>query len=193
MKLKLEKDLVIALYCHTLRGERSIAFSLGAPWSELRAYYLGKRMDALRRFAQYFTEGLSGQGVHFPAPHRNEMGPYFASVSLLQSFLGKWIANRKSHWTFAPPASGFMASALMSLVEALDSETRPDQERLISLRIDLCTSRTMIENRCYGLRELTRARRIEHFWQADWIPSLRFEEILGKPFVPDGPPTKKSA
>jgi hypothetical protein len=193
MKLKLKKELVIQLYCYTLQGERSIAFGLGTPWSELRAYYLGEKMDALQRFTQHFAECLARQGVPFLALPRNEMGPYFPSVSLLQYFLGKWIANRKSQWTFPGPAGGFMAYALRSLVQALDSEIRPDQERLISLRIDLCTSRTMIENRCYGLRELLRARRIEHFWHADWIPSLRFEEVLGKPPIRDGSPTKKSA
>jgi hypothetical protein len=193
MKLKFEKDLVIQLYCFTLQGERSIAFALGAPWPELRAYYVGARVDALKRFTQRFGEWLARQGISYPTLRSSELGPAFPSVGLWQYLLGKWMANRKSQWTFAASAAWIMASALRSLVQVLDSEVRPDQELLISLRIDLCTSRTMIENRCYGLTELKRARRIEHFWQADWIPSLKIEEILGKQMLPDGPAAKKSA
>jgi hypothetical protein len=194
MKVRLNKELVLKLYCHTFQGERSIAFALGAPWPELRQYYLGERITALRTFTTSFNEMVVRWGCALALQGREKLGPYGQPVNLFQYVFGKWITKWQNQWSFSAQVVCFQASALNALVKVLDSDIRPGQEELISLRMDLCQSRSWIEDRCYGLAELTLARRIEHFWRADWIsPPLKVEDILANKPEAYLPITKKSA
>lgn len=193
MKLRLEKEFMIRLYCYTMQGERSIAFSLGAPWPELREYYRGARLAALKEFVQCFHERLERHKIKVPTVNRNELGAFFSWLYPYQCLFSYWTSRWRRHWSISAPVVGFMASALDSLVHHLDSEIRPDQEVLISLRMDLCASRSLIQDfYCNGLDEINRARHIEHFWQADWITPVKLEDLLGKSLNSDEL-TRKSA
>jgi hypothetical protein len=183
MKIRLPKPFILRAYCFTVQGERSIAFALGAPWAELREYYYGEKIVGLRLLVDDFMEILTFRGVQFPALGRNEVSPFWNTPGLWKCLFGKWVSRWKNHWSFPAEMLAFMAMALQSLARFLDSEARPGQEELISLRMDLCTSRSAIESRCFGLSEIQRARRIEHFWQADWITPVTLEDILGKPIT----------
>jgi hypothetical protein len=179
MSVVLGKEFVLTLYCYTLQGERSIAFSLGAPWSELRAFYSGERTAGLKRFVRCVDEKLNEFELQSPAPGRDELARFARSPGLFQHLIGRWVSRWKRRWTFPGPVFGFMASALHSLVNVLEAPTRPRLEDLITLRMDLCTSRSFVEDLCYGLAALRLARRIEHFWQADWIIPVRLADVLG--------------
>jgi hypothetical protein len=193
MKIRLDKEMILKLYSYTFQGERSIAFALGAPWPELLDYYRGRRLEKLKRFTDYFLDQTLHQGIAGPPLRGKELARYAPSYGIFQYFFGKWVSQWKRRWPFYPQMICFMASALQSLVKTLETEARPDQQALIDLRIDLCLSRSAIEDRCYGLPALEVARRIEHFWQADWRMPLTLEEILEQSPVREVPPTKKIA
>jgi hypothetical protein len=193
MKTPLDKPFVIEMYAYTFQGERSIAFALGAPWDELRAFYQGERIAGLKSFNIAVHERLNRQQVKCLCLNRNQISLYPSPVRLHQYLFGKWVSRWKRQWSFPAEAICFMATALDSLVHHLESETRPDQNDLIALRMDLCTSRSIIEDRCYGLAELALARRLEHFWQADWITPVTLQDLLAGGPDQTKPAERKSA
>jgi hypothetical protein len=193
MRVELETEFILQMYCFTFQGERSIAFSLGAPWEEVRAFYLGRRLALLEWFAAQVDTKMKILGLDRPALKRDELGPYWPEVGFFGCIFSWLMAPRKRHWSFDRQALVFMASALASLIRCLKSDIRPSQESLISLRIDLCMSRTMIEDRCPGWQYLGRVRQVEHFWKSPWMPVLKIEEILSGLPLRDDSSVRKSA
>src|SRR5262249_4722860 len=156
------------LYCYTFQAERSLAFALGAPWNEFREYYQGEqRLAGVKRLRQRVQDILEHYQVTVTPITREEFGRNLPSFGLFRYLFGRWISNRKKYWSFSSQEISFAALTLNSLVNVLETSGRPDQEFLISLRMDLCSFRSMLEERCYGLAEIHHARWLEHFWQAD--------------------------
>lgn len=180
MKITMDRTTIVRLYCYTYQAERSIAFGLGAEWSELRQYYSGERMDALRSLSQQARQMTAHYpGVRVPE-NREEAWRGIRAVGLFQVLFGNWVSRRKRSWSFDIRGVSFMAATLAKLVQMQDLPTRPPQDELIALRMDLCSCRSMIEAQCYGLVEIKKARWLEHFWQADWITPARMKDLLGE-------------
>jgi hypothetical protein len=198
MRISLDKTFVLELYCYSYQGERSIHFALGREWAELLDYYRDARIDGLKSVAHRLNALISKYGLGTFVSRVQEPGSRKAAparelvVHLYRHSFGKWLGPWKSHWYFSDRELGFMAAALNDLVSMLESGSRPSQEEIVALRMDLCQSRSTIEDHCYAVPEIKRALDLEHFWSADWLPSVTLTDILGD--APEGqPPARKSA
>jgi hypothetical protein len=180
MKIRLDKDLVTRLYYLTFQAERSLDKTLGNGWMELRNYYLGDRIVAVEDLLHDVEELLSRQGVSLGVGSQEEINRQCPSLGLFRYLFGRWLARWQRHWSFPGQEVGFMASNLRSFLRLLDSDVRPEQSVLISLRMALCLSRSLIEIRCYGLPVLGYGNRIEHLYQSDWYSPVHLADILGE-------------
>ncbi|HXG09154.1 MAG TPA: hypothetical protein VNK04_05135 [Gemmataceae bacterium] len=200
MKVRLDKGFILRLYCYSYQAERSIHYALGREWAELLNYYRGERFDGVRSVADYLNKLVARNGLEGLVrtakerlPHAVPPGPVRELFVHLYRFLvGRWVARWQKRWSFSDQELCFMAATLNGLVRVLESATRPDPQDLISLRLDLCWCRSMIEDRCYGLLEIKRAREIEHYWQEDRITPVKLTDILGES-LQEQPSTRRSA
>lgn len=179
MKVYLDKQFILRLYCYTFQAERSIAFALGAEWSELREYYAGERAEGARAFFNELQQFVSTNGFFFPGQTLREVERTVRPVGLFRYFFGKWLARCKQGWFFSGRYLYYAAANLSSFLDLLSSPTRPEQQTLVALRMALCSSRSLIEMRCHGWEELARAMQVEHFWKAPWQRALRLTDIVG--------------
>lgn len=189
--VKLNKAFLLELYCYSRQGERSIAFGLGADWSELREYYRGERSEGLRNLAVRMGRVLDQNGIRSRSWQREEADRHWPSLGLLQYLFGKLIVRWKTWWSFSEEELSLMAFSLHTLLQVLELPSKPDVEALVDLRMNLCLSNYIIEKRGHGLPDFDRARWLEHFYQADWITPVRMADILGE--HSEKPPTRKSA
>ncbi len=73
MKVYLDKQFILRLYCYTFQAERSIAFALGAEWSGLREYYAGERAEGARTFFNELQQFVSIEGFFFPGQTQTDI------------------------------------------------------------------------------------------------------------------------
>jgi hypothetical protein len=152
---------------------------LNASWSDFKNYYAENRGEAVGLLLRHLCQLLGVQCQDLLALSREEVGETVYEPGILRYYLGKWVANRKASWTFPWLQIHFIASNLNSFLAVLALPEKPHFERLISLRMDFCLSEFILESRCHGWAELNQAKRIEHFQQTEWLPTVRVEEILG--------------
>jgi hypothetical protein len=187
MRIKLDRTFILELYCRTYQAERSIHHVLGKDWSELLAYYQGDRLDGLRSAAQRLGECLRRHGIPLlsdrekerqrAVPPRGLVGE-FLMYGIYRPLFGRWLARWWKSWSFSDRELAFMALTWNDLVLVLETTARPAQDDLIALRMDLCACRSTIEDRCEGMVEIKRAGQIEHFWHADWLPTVKLADLL---------------
>lgn len=180
MKICLKKPLVVSLYCHIFQAERSVGFALGAPWPEFLEYYQGERIAGVKRLAAILNETVERHRIPLVPRSRQEMAKRAPAQSIFYLLFGRWINNRRSAWRFSSEIIAFMALNLQDLVSVLELVMRPDQDQLISLRMNLCYCRSVIEICCHGLDEIRRARELEHFWKAPWMVPIPMSDIIGE-------------
>lgn len=212
MRIKLPRDLVLQLYCHFFQAERSLHRVLGSDWCDLREYYSGGRLQVLDSLRVSFFKTLTESGVsftpsavqlqerdliddgsptssepfafvgqRFPPPGRMERW-LFPVADLFKCLFGKHIARWKKRWSFPARELLFLAATLDSICDFLHSRKRPRQNHLISLRMTICHCRTYIEWRCFGLLDLPRLHRLEHFQQTKWVKAVQLAEVLGETY-----------
>jgi hypothetical protein len=179
MKVPLDRDLAIRLYCYVFQAERSIACGLGAPWQQLREYYSQARRVALDGLARNIAEKLASSGHRETGTTRDEVAR--ETPGIFHVLLGRALNRWKRTFRFPGSFAEFLARTLKKLLQTLDSAPPPGQNDLIALRMDLCCCRSILEATCAGLAEISGARRLEHFWQAPWITPVRMGEIIPEP------------
>jgi len=191
MKIKIARAFLLRLYCYTHQAYRSVAFALGADWSEFLEFYRGERLEELNRLVADGYRLIDRLGLSRKSVPKAEVARTIRPLGIVRYFLGPYLASWKSHWQFSGEEFTFMVATLVALVSVLETGTRPSQEALISLRMDLCFCESVIQERCHGLAEINRASRLEHFWQAPSITPVRMADILeGKE---DSEPSRKIA
>lgn len=177
MRVTLTRPFIVQLYCYLLQSERSVACGLGAEWTELRAYFQGDRIRGLEKT----LEGLSQLAIPHPVQNMATAREEVANLARESNFLNyieSWFVHWRQNWSFAPEFISFTEITLRDWIEILMCSLKPNLEHLIQIRMDLCFCRSLIESRCQGLREIQRAKRLEHFWQAPWILPVRFKELV---------------
>jgi hypothetical protein len=177
VKIQLQKEYLLSLYCHARQADRSIdrVLGLGGSWDALRDYYQG-RLSALRAMHSMMEQLVPGrtQGA-WPGTRDQVCRSLPGAISLL---LRHCTARWRRAWTFPEQEVCFIAETLGSLLETLEALTRPDTPWLVGLRMDLWACTYIIECRCKGLPELALANRIEHFNHPDSLPHVELAEVL---------------
>lgn len=192
MKIQLAKSTVLKLFCFLREAERSVHRAITDPWPEFRDYYRPAKVAALRRLAAALGEALGSDIPTQEQMSREQAGESVSPPGIFRYYLGHLIAARKKAWPFPVPAVVFMATTLNRLVALLEATQKPDPGVLISLRMDCCAGEWMIESRCHGLPELRRARQVDHFNRAEWLPYVTLNDILGEGYLEETP-TRQSA
>lgn len=192
MRVRLDRNQVVRLYCYTFQGDRSVAFGLGAPWSELRDYYGGDRLSGLLRLLHDLREWSPSPDQLALEPLRSQVFGKHRPPGLFRVLFGKWLAPWRKTWTFTTRELTYMAAVLGELVRLLEQGQKPDLAKMYELRQELCACRSLIEDRCFGMPEIKRARWLEHFWQAPWVTPVRLQEVVTE-LPHSDPETRRSA
>lgn len=180
MDIPLEKSFAVKLFCYCRQAARSVHRGLGGSWPALIEYYQGDRGASIQQLLQELTRLLAPDSLAQPRCSRQEIGRGLPAIGLFRVLLGRWLARRKTIWPFRREEIQFMASTLTSFLGTLQAPIKPEDDSLIALRMDLNTCEAVVEARCYGVPELTRAVYLEHFDQTDWLPIVRMSDILGE-------------
>jgi hypothetical protein len=177
MWIPIPKELIIQLYCYSRQAERSVDAALWTTWAELRDYYGEEKLAAIRLLIGKLRS-LSPTSAASPPSSGEEITKAVSSPSLFRVLFGGWIAAWKKVYLFTHREISFMAVTLNCLFHTLRATDRPTNEALIALRMDLHACEYLIECRCYGLPQLVRAVRIEHFNQARHLVPVKMDDLI---------------
>jgi hypothetical protein len=175
--VKLSRRLVIETYALCRQAERSVDKVLDYRWPEFTAYYRGNRGAAVKRVVEQLRQ-LASDGACDPSPGREELTRHPRRPGLVQFLFGKWLAAGKKEWSIPCREIGFTAAALQALARLIDQDERPDHDTLVELRMDLWAAQWLLEGHCYGLSELARAVRMEHFSQSDHLVTVTLADLI---------------
>jgi hypothetical protein len=92
--------------------------------------------------------------------------------------LGKLGIFRRTTFGFREPEIRFVFAKLQALVNLLASKERPAQEEIIASRMAMYYCQRLLEGPCYGLPELERADRVEHFLYPEHWQPVKLEELV---------------
>jgi hypothetical protein len=171
---RLEKESAVALYCWCRQAERSLDFALtggAGQWTRFVAYYDERKRKGMARV----LELLRAFGVHL-LPVQEKV----ARLSWWSPFLYRWrrmVNPFKTAWSFSKEELAFIYSGLETVLMTLDCRAKPDQQRLIQLRMRLYDCQWIIGNHLCGSGELDRAASVEHFCQAPHLAAVTIEEM----------------
>ena len=154
---------------------------------------MGTKVESIQRIIATLEKLLVTTHEPLEPLSRDKVARTVSVPGFFRYYFGKWIAQRRTSWSFPAPQVRFLARVLHSLMQLLDEKHRPEADRLISLRMDFSVCQGIIECRCHGLRELERAKWMEHFQQTEWLPTVKLEEVLGEPASRPVSPAKKIA
>ncbi len=182
--IKLDRDLILRLYCCFCQAMRSVHRGHAGSWWQLREYYQGERTEAILALVRRLQAALADVKGDCQPQNREEAMRRVPKPGPFRILFGPLINRWRTSWRFAVPEVGFMVSTLKRLQSVLDCPTKPDEESLIALRRDLTACTWPLDCRCYGLSQLKQARRIEHFDRTEWYPHLQLAEILTDAGVP---------
>jgi hypothetical protein len=181
-RIRLEKEMVLRLFCVSCQGYRSVHRALqDDSWPAFQTYYTAEKRQAVRRLSERLVNLTPSPCRDLPPPKGDELSRITPSVGLFRVLFGRRLSKRKRTWQFAVEEIRFLTSSLQRLLNLLEQPDRPPGEELIALQIDLCNCSGIFEMHCYGLPELERARYIEHFDQTEWVQHWRLWEVLGEP------------
>ena len=178
MWVQLSRKTVVRIYCYCREGERSVDAALWTPWPELTNYYGAQRIAAIRQTIEELERSL-GDRQGCSCRRRDELTQRAPTPGLLRVLFGKWFGQTKTAWPLLPQEIQFFASSLLRLLQFLSIPEKPSQEELINLRMDLHACQYLVECRCYGLPELAKAQRIEHFYQSPAVAAVKLADLAG--------------
>src|SRR5262249_10880084 len=151
-------------------------FTLVSPyeWGPFRYYYHGRRMQALRDVARRLQDLSPMEQAALPRDRIPGITP-----SWVLSCPICWLLNRfRSGWRFSEAEITFIISAFRAVIRLAESAVQPDPKDIVQLRMDLYVVEEIVEKKLTGVRSMSKARCIEHFYQADHLVSFSLEEIL---------------
>jgi hypothetical protein len=144
------------------------------------AYYDPDRLGTLEAVVARLRDVLPQTGVSEGSPG---FGEVYRPKVLRMAFvllLGKLGLLRKSTFAFRMPEIRFVLTKLQALVNLLGSKEKPAQDEIIAARMAMYGCQRLLEGPCFGLPELKRADRVEHFlYPAHWQP-VKLDELVGE-------------
>ena len=178
-QIELPKELVIRCYALCRQAERSLDRALHAPWAEFAAYYGPDRLSALE-------DGVARLEATLPRLGVSQSSQGFAEVcrprGLRRVFgllLGRLGIFRKTRFAFRAPEVRFVLAGLQALVNLLGSKERPTREEIIASRVAMYDCQRLLEGPCYGVPEMERANRVEHFLSPGHLQAIPMKEFNG--------------
>jgi hypothetical protein len=174
MSARISKELALSMYACCRQAERSLDFALGSSqqWQGLLDYYEDKR----RRIQCVADELERLGGIPVTAVRRLQVERHAFLRPLLRPF--RRAANSwRSSWQFPEEELVFLRGTLEKLLNILKQREPPTSPEVIDLRMDLHACETLIEQRLVGVADLEKARRIEHFGQADHLRGVRLDDF----------------
>jgi hypothetical protein len=193
MRIRLDKELVLKVYCLCREAERSVHRALDANWSDFQEYYKDTKTRQIRLVVESLYDLLGPAYAHLDPPPDEDLERFISPPGIFRFYFGKWLASRKRWWFFPHQSILFLAYHLDSLVSLLSVQEKPDSAHLITLRRAFGACEYIIECRCHGLEELDLAKMMEHFRQTEWLPTVKLADILGEQKTKGSPPAKRSA
>jgi len=178
MTVRLDRELITKLYFYLFQAERSIDKVLGNHWPDFLVYYNSERVTAIQVVVNRLGDLLPRQETGSFSFNRQEITRGAPTLGIFKYFFGRRIARWKKGWSFPVRELCYMATSLKAVLQLLSRLTKPDLKCLVSLRMDLCSCRSIIEIRCRGLPVLDYGMRIEHLYQSDWIAPASLTDIL---------------
>src|SRR5262249_31818184 len=149
---------VLKLFCFCREAERSIHRALSDPWHDFLAYYTAARRMDITQTVEAANQLLG----RFPAcsqpPSPTEIHKRPSGSYMVRNCLGRWLARWQTSWAFAAAEVCFFAVTLSALLRLLNEPQKPENDRLIELRMAFCDCEWIIESHCCGLPELDLAR-----------------------------------
>lgn len=175
MKIEIDKSFALKLYSYARQAERSVDFAIASStqWARLLQYYASERQEGLHAIAQRLRCEIKNNG---PVPARR----HFESVDLVRIVLlplTHLVNQTRRAWHFAHDEAHFISATFDSFIKTLSSMANPPEQCLIELRMDLFMCELIIERHLYGVPELRKAEKIEHFCQPDHIQHFTMEEL----------------
>jgi hypothetical protein len=177
-QIKLPKELVIRCYALCRQAERSLDRALHAPWAEFAAYYGPDRLSVLEAVATRLGATLPQPAVSHAPPRFEEVYRQRALGKAFGLLLGKFRIFRKTTFRFREPEIHFMLAGLQALVNLLERKEKPAQEEIIASRMAMYDCQRLLEGSCYGLPELEKANRVEHFLYPGHLQAVKLEELI---------------
>ena len=185
MTVRVDRELLTELYFYLLQAERSIDKVLGNHWPDFLNYYNSERVTAIREVIGRLGDLLRRQGTGSFAFNRQEITTGAPTLGIFKYFFGRRIGRWKKSWSFPARELCFAAASLNAVLQLLNCPAKPDLKCLVSLRMNLCSCRSIIEIRSPGLPVLDYGVRIEHLYQSDWISPVSLPDILEGKTRPD--------
>ena len=177
----LPRRFVVQVYCLARQAERSLDAALFAPWSELAAYFTGERAARLNDVLGGLVNHLQSEGMTLPRTGREEVVRTVKTPGLIRHLSGPHLARWKKQWAFSRQQLCFIAGAFQSFLYLLKAGPEPARETIISLRMDFWACEYLIECRCHGMPELTRATYVEHFNQSLHVTPVKVSDLTSFP------------
>ena len=174
--VEISKELAIKLFAYAREAERSVDFAHLGPdqWALLRDYYGLRKQEALREIVRQLSS-LIPPDPPLLERHQFEKGGLIRRLRLPIIRLANLT---KLNWKFSRAEIIFIRQCFQYLIDVLPLWPRPPAQVLVNLRMDLFACECMIENHLYGLPELEKASRVEHFCQPDHIEHVTIDDLV---------------
>jgi hypothetical protein len=180
MKVRLDKKLVLRLFCYCREAERSVHRALTNPWPAFRAYYSPAKVRAIKEAVARVTRQLGSSAECPTLPSRDQLAVRPDWAIFARVLFGRWLSRWETAWPFPRAEACYLAGTLTFLLRLLDDCDKPDSKVLIDLRMTLYDCQRIIEGRCYGVPGLKLANDIEHFDQTEWVKHVSLADVLKK-------------
>ena len=177
MTVEIQKRLGIQLFAYAREAERSVDFACHGPeqWVLLRDYYGDEKREALRDILGQLEPMIPSCP---PLLDRNQFDTTTFAWLCRRPFVR--LANRnKLKWRFARNEIVFFHQSFHYLLDLLALEPAPPALALVNLRMDFFTCEHLIDSRLYGIPEIEKAVRVEHFCHNEHIEHIKIADLLG--------------
>ena len=187
----LSKLTIIELYATLFQVERAVDSLSPFHWPRLKSYYDEQTTKSLQTTLQMVKQQLR-DAKHcldcVPCPFSwvppQEPSLFRKIINGLRDIYFEFVVpvvNRwKSHWAFPVPELMFIVDRLQSFLNILHLHSCPDRDVLMRLRMELTGYRTLLEGRCYGLKEIKLAQCVEYYNKAALLKTISLSDIIGR-------------
>jgi hypothetical protein len=176
MTVDVSKSLAIQLFAYAREAERSVDYANRGPdqWDLLREYYGPKKQEALRGTVEQL-ERLIPTNPPLLERHQFEKAAF---ISLLRLPIVRLLNLKRLNWRFSHSEIIFIHQCFRGLMDTLRLRPAPPAQILVNMRMDFFACECIIARRLYGISELEKASRVEHFCQPDHIEHVTMDDLL---------------
>jgi hypothetical protein len=180
MNIPLHRKEIVQLFRLFSEAERSVHRLLdpSAPWPEFQHYYSMRKRASLRRALELLTKHLYHPFQEISPDQKEQMVKALQPPGLFRILFRSWLARWKSLWHFSIPEVHCMAWTVHTVLDCLENPNKPGSDFLISLRKDFFACATILEYRCFSMREIVQSPPIAHFRQSAWVKTVPVEDFF---------------